>query len=135
MSALTELFGDKLLTKDGEKDTATVLQGKKHIMIYFSAHWCPPCRGYTPALSNDYAKSAKAGKDVAIVFVSSDRDQAAFNEYYSEMSFYALPFSRRDLKSALGEKYGVRGIPTLVLLDGNGNLVSSNVRGQHNNYL
>ena len=51
------------------------------------------------------------------------------------MTFDALPFSARDLKTALGEKYGVKGIPTLVLLDGAGELVDANIRGKHADYL
>jgi nucleoredoxin len=69
------------------------------------------------------------------VFVSSDRDQTSFDEYYGSMTFDALPFSARDLKTALGEKYGVKGIPTLVLLDGAGELVDANIRGKHADYL
>merc|ERR1711918_213184 len=111
------------------------LGGQPHVMIYFSAHWCPPCRGYTPQLSEAYAKSGKAGTETVIVFVSSDRDQAAFDEYYGSMSFFALPFAARDQKSALSEKYGVRGIPTLVLLNGDGSLKEGNIRGKHGEYL
>merc|ERR1712138_77450 len=114
---LSELLGEKLVTKDG----------KKNILVYFSAHWCPPCRGYTPDLSAAYEGSSKKD-ETAVVFVSSDRDQAAFDEYYASMSFFAVPFAARDIKEALGNKYGVRGIPTLVHLDGDGNVVEGNVR-------
>merc|ERR1719263_31416 len=126
--ALVELFGATILTKDGEKPTDEVLSGKEHIMIYFSAHWCPPCRGYTPQLSEAYASSNKKDK-TAIVFVSSDQDKAGFDSYFAEMSFFALPYEDRSRKDILSEKYGVRGIPTLVLLDRSGNLVEGNIRG------
>eukprot|EP00656_Telonema_subtile_P023481 TRINITY_DN2493_c0_g1_i2.p1 TRINITY_DN2493_c0_g1~~TRINITY_DN2493_c0_g1_i2.p1 ORF type:complete len:136 (-),score=37.15 TRINITY_DN2493_c0_g1_i2:181-588(-) len=135
MAAFTDLFGAEILTKDGHKATTEVLDGKQHVLIYFSAHWCPPCRGYTPELSSAYSQSAKAGKDTVIIFVSSDRDEEAFAEYYDSMSFYALPYAQRELKESLSEKFGVRGIPTLVVLDGDGNTVSSNARGQHGDYL
>lgn len=135
MSAFKELLGDKILTKDGEKDTAKVLGGKKYVLLYFSAHWCPPCRRYTPELSKAYSESSKAGKEVAIVFISSDQNETSFKEYYGSMSFHALPFANRDAKAALASKYGVRGIPTLVLLDGEGKLVEGNVRGAHAKYL
>merc|ERR1712188_201033 len=134
MAEFEALFGGKILTKDGEKNTSEVLAGKKNVMVYFSAHWCPPCRGYTPDLSSAYEGSDKKD-DTAIVFVSSDRDQASFDEYFGSMSFFALPYACRDEKQALGDKYGVRGIPTLVLLDGKGELVEGNIRGRHGEFL
>merc|ERR1711907_1658 len=132
--ALIELFGPELCTKEGMKNTMDALGGKSHIMVYFSAHWCPPCRGYTPELSAAYGSSTKQDT-TAIAFVSSDQDEAGFNDYYGEMTFFALPYGARDKKQMLSEKYGVRGIPTLVLLDGEGNLIESNIRGQHGTYL
>ena len=51
------------------------------------------------------------------------------------MRMAALPFAERGLKEAISSKYGVRGIPTLVLLDGKGELVSGNIRGEHAQYL
>ena len=129
------LFGPALLTKAGEQPTADMLAGKKHILVYFSAHWCPPCRGYTPTLSTAYFQSPKAGTDTAIIFVSSDRTETEFNEYYRDMSFYALPFREYAIKTHLSDVYGVRGIPSLVLLDGDGKLVKKNVRGRHGEFL
>lgn len=52
-----------------------------------------------------------------IVFVSSDRDDNSFLEYYGSMPWVSLPFSERDAKQKLAEKFGVRGIPFLVILD------------------
>jgi nucleoredoxin len=49
-----ELFCDKIWTKDGEKDTMSVLEGKQFVAVYFSAHWCPPCRQFTPVLGAFY---------------------------------------------------------------------------------
>jgi hypothetical protein len=45
---LTSLFGPTLLTAEGERPTADVLEGCEAVGIYFSAHWCPPCRRFTP---------------------------------------------------------------------------------------
>jgi nucleoredoxin len=48
------------------------------------------------------------------VFVSSDRDEASFREYYGEMPWLALPHSDRARARALSTKFNVSGIPTLV---------------------
>jgi len=127
------LLGEELLTKDGLKSTMALLAGKKFVMLYFSAHWCPPCKQYTPELAKAYIDSQKK-TEVEIVFVSGDRDMGSFNGYFDEMPWAAVPFSP-EKNSTLSSKYGVTGIPSLVLLDGNANLVNNNIRGAHGQYL
>ena len=122
------LFGETLLTKDGEKPTAEVLKGK-YVGIYFSAHWCPPCRGFTPQLAASYKDHLKA-KDLEIVFVSSDKDEEAFKEYYGEQPWVALPYAKRDMKESLSKKFKVQGIPTFVILDQEGAVVTTDARGE-----
>ena len=109
------LLGNTLETKQGQKPTNEVLAGKDVVGLYFSAHWCPPCRGFTPALGKFYDQ-IKDTKNFEIIFVSSDRDASQFKEYYDEQAAWAaLPFKDRATKNALSKKYKVRGIPTLVL--------------------
>merc|ERR1719165_6364 len=92
----------------------------KHLLLYFSAHWCPPCRGFTPKLAEAYKAYKEKGLDLEVVFVSSDRDEKSFAEYFGEMPWLALPFAERDRKSALSKAFDVEGIPTLVILDKDG---------------
>lgn len=66
--------------------------------LYFSAHWCPPCRGFTPVLAQLYTKLKENNQSIEMIFVSSDRDENSFKEYFNEMPWHALPFSERDLK-------------------------------------
>jgi nucleoredoxin len=111
-------FGDQLLTNAGNKSTLEVLRGKPFIGIYFSAHWCPPCRGFTPVLAEFYnIYKEEIGENFEIVFVSSDRDASSFQEYYGSMPWTALPFEARDRKQSLCETFGVRGIPTFIVVD------------------
>jgi len=117
----------KLTGKSG--DVAYNTLNDKYLMLYFSAHWCPPCRGFTPTLVNTYNELIKARSDVELVFVSSDRDEESFKEYYGEMPWLALPFADRDLKGKLSKIFGVNGIPSLVILDkvdGEGNRATIN---------
>jgi nucleoredoxin len=125
--SFVELFGEQLLTKEGLKSTETVLSGKSAVGIYFSAHWCPPCRGFTPELAKMYSESFSS-KGMEIVFASSDRDDASFNNYYGEMPWVALPFDKTELKAALSEKYKVQGIPSFVILGPDGNTITTDGR-------
>jgi nucleoredoxin len=125
--AFVELLGEQLLTKDGLKPTESVLSGKTAVGIYFSAHWCPPCRGFTPKLGEMYTE-ALSKKGMEIVFVSSDKEEEAFTSYYGEMPWVALPYDKRDLKTALNKKYKVQGIPSLVILGPDGTLITKEGR-------
>jgi len=100
----------------------------KVIGLYFSAHWCGPCRHFTPTLVKAYNDCLKA-KNLEIIFVSSDRDQASFAEYYGTMPWLAIPQGDKR-KAALSKRFGVQGIPSFVLVDGaTGETINSNARG------
>jgi len=126
----TQLFGGaKLLKHDGDAVDPTTFTSKSGVMIYFSAHWCPPCRGFTPQLA-EYYKSKKDQHNFEIVFVSSDKTDEDFNKYWAEMPWLALPYSDRSLKETLSKKYKVQGIPSLVVLDNNGNTITTGGRNK-----
>ncbi|TYZ68065.1 hypothetical protein PybrP1_010286 [[Pythium] brassicae (nom. inval.)] len=124
MSTWTDLLGDELLTKDGVQSTVKVLDGKQVVGIYFSAHWCPPCRAFTPVLSATYEELLEKHPEIEIIFVSSDREQTQFDEYYGEMPFTALPFAHREKKAELGAQFEVKFIPTLVFLNAKGEVIA-----------
>lgn len=121
--AMGALFGmTELLTKNGKVSATEVLAEKRAIGLYFSAHWCPPCRQFTPILSAFY-RDAKQD-DVEIIFLSSDRDQSAFEEYYADMPWVALPFEQREKKKELADMFDVSGIPAFIIVDSEGNIKS-----------
>lgn len=64
--------------------------------VYFSAHWCPPCRAFTPHLAKKYETWKKAGHPFEIIFVSSDRDQSSFDDYYKEMPWLTVPYDDEE---------------------------------------
>jgi len=127
--AIHELFGNKL--KRANKKTASVdeLTGKK-IGVYFSAHWCPPCRAFTPKLVDFYNVLKKEEKSFEIVFVSLDRNRKAMYHYMkdTDMPWLALPHGDKRQKK-LSSKYNVRGIPKLVILNKGGELITEDGRG------
>jgi nucleoredoxin len=123
------LLSSQLLDASGNTvPTSSVLGGV--VGLYFSAHWCPPCRAFTPALSAWYKSFVERNPDkkFSIVFVSSDRSESDFTAYHKEMTFHALPFSEREKKADLSSKFGVRGIPTLIFLDENGEILTKDGR-------
>ncbi|KAL9184428.1 hypothetical protein ACHAXT_002514 [Thalassiosira profunda] len=119
------LLGNQLLVKDAASatpslvDTSSALANTRLVALYFSAHWCGPCRAFTPMLIEMYhhLKEAFPTHGLEIVFVSGDRDDGQFQQYYGTMPFAALPFSNRAGAQQVKSVFGVRGIPSLVVLD------------------
>ena len=125
---LVELFGSKLTDASEKSADTSELDGKK-IGIYFSAQWCPPCRAFTPRLVETYKQLQQDGKPFEIVFVSSDRTEAAMYKYMNDykMPWKAVRFGSKQ-HEALGEKYQIRGIPSLVIVDSDGKTLTGSGR-------
>ncbi len=105
--------------------------GKKLIALYFSAHWCPPCRKFTPELVEFYNRVAPQHPEFEIIFVSYDRSAAAMQTYMSEtsMPWPALAFDKIPYQDAI-RKYAGSGIPCLVLVDTAGKVLSDSFAGK-----
>ena len=117
----------KLTNAAGEDVPVSKLKDKI-VGVYFSASWCPPCRGFTPQLVKFYNKGA--GKEnFEIVFVSSDKNADDMKAYMKKdsMPWTAIPFGDASA-SALKRKLGIRGIPTLVIFGSDGKIISQNGR-------
>jgi len=113
----TKQFGEQLLKKDDKDKVVSVdvdFEGKSYVGVYFSAHWCPPCRGFTPQLAQAYKDKLKDCME--IVFVSHDRTEKEFGEYYNSMPWCAVQF-KSEAMGALKKNFNVTGIPMLVILN------------------
>ena len=69
-----ELIGDAFVGQGKAPLDQSAVEGKV-LGLYFSAHWCPPCRGFTPKLAEWYKAVKETLPDFEIVFASSDRDE------------------------------------------------------------
>jgi len=128
-SGMNNLLGDALLKGASETvNPSEAFAGKKAVALYFSAHWCPPCRGFTPQLAQWYQDDLQA-KGLEVVFVSSDRDEAAFKEYYAEQPWLALTYADRKRKEQLSTCFGVNGIPSLCIVGADGEIITKDGRG------
>lgn len=75
-----------------------------------------------------YNTRKEQGKDdFEVIFVTGDRAESDFQGYFAEMPWLAIPFGDPRL-SKLNERFEVEGIPTLVILDHEGNVVNKSAR-------
>lgn len=98
--------------------TAEVLDGKAVVGLYFSASWCVPCKLFTPQLACWFRELIGAGKPIAVVFLSSDKDSGAFEENFALQPWAAVPFAERRVKGNASSRFAINGIPALILVDG-----------------
>ena len=113
-------LGPLLLSNSGKVNTEETLKSDQVVGLYFSAFWSVACKQFTPTLSELYKKWNIKSKKIEIIFVSRDRNEDEFNEYYKEMPWLAIPFQNNNKISSLKLDYRVKGVPSLVIVDKKG---------------
>ena len=126
-TGLCNLLGDTLQGSNGTVLTSDAMDGKKAVALYFSAHWCPPCRAFTPQLASWYTEHL-ADQGLEIVFVSSDHNQAEFDEYFNEMPWLCLDYEDREQAESLSNQFKLRSIPSLVIVGTDGSIINKDGR-------
>lgn len=132
-SELGSWLDGKLVARNGNRvssDRDSGIKDADYIALYFSASWCPPCRKFTPKLVDFYNEQKKEHQNFEIVFVSSDRDDDSMEEYMVDydMPWPAVKHSRAKDKAV--RQYSGSGIPCLVLIDRNGDVVMHSYEGK-----
>ena len=90
---MDSLAGQKLVKADGSSHEAdAVLADKELVMYYFSAHWCPPCRQFTPMLKDFY--------DVSVfLFIPHFKVKKQRLVYYTSPQSFTINFLIRWLNN------------------------------------
>ena len=107
-----------------------VLARDKPVLVEFWATWCGPCRAELPNLKQCYAKYHDRGFDV--VGVSLDQDVDTLKQFLAEEQ---IPWTNLFDPGAAGwdnplaARYGIKAIPTAMLVDRQGKVLSTTARG------
>ncbi|MCU4163330.1 TlpA family protein disulfide reductase [Carboxylicivirga caseinilyticus] len=124
----------KMETPEGKTISLSELSGKM-VLIDFWASWCKPCRYENPTVVSAFNKykeqTFKNGEGFTVFSVSLDKDPEAWKEAIKTdnlvWSYHVCDFNGWQTRTAV--MYGVRGIPSNFLIDGNGVIVGKNLRG------
>ena len=102
----------------GEQVSLANLKGKV-VLVDFWATWCPPCRRAMPDLVNTYKEYQEQGFE--IIGISLDNDQSQLEKYMQEMGInWQQYYDGLKWENKMAKRFGVRGIPHIVLIDKNG---------------
>ena len=131
-SIFKDMLKGKLVALEGKRvGKYEMTEEPEFYAFYFSASWCGPCKAFTPKLVEFYNAHEGKKKDFEVIFVSRDNDEQSMEDYIKEdaMPWPAISF-RNVAKLDKIDAYRGRGIPCLVLVDREGNVVSHSYEGQ-----
>lgn len=129
-ASLDEMLKDAVVDRNGNPVSETGLLENNYLLLYFSAHWCPPCQAFTPKLV-DFHKANGGGQLFETVLISSDHNETAMFDYMREtqMPWPAVKYQSAGAKE-LNRTFSGDGIPRLVLLDSKGHLLADSFKGR-----
>jgi len=92
----------------------------KPVVIFFGTTWCPSCRAEIPAYSTIYEKYARRGLEVIYIDINEPAEKVA--RFAKNFSFPYRVLLDKD--GSVANDYSVVGVPTLVLIDKEGNVIT-----------
>lgn len=122
-------------TADGEPFDWDSYRGKV-VLVDFWASWCGPCRREIPNMKEQLEKYGDKG--FAIVGINLDNTREAYQKYVDEQeltweNLLSDKEGEQGWNHPLVTYYGVSGIPTAILVDKEGKVVTLSARGTNLN--
>jgi thiol-disulfide isomerase/thioredoxin len=105
-------------TRTGEPVRLADFHGRV-VLVNLWATWCAPCVREMPSLDR---LQARLGSDLTILALSEDRGGARVVDPFLEKLGLGKLAIYLDPKGAVGQAFAVRGLPTSLLIDRDGNI-------------
>lgn len=101
----------------------------KIVLIDFWASWCSPCRQEIPNLVTQYKQYKDKGFEILSVSLDNSRDKW-LKAVQQEGMAWPQVCDLNGQNNSVAKLYGVSAIPATFLVDRNGNLIQTGLRGE-----
>jgi len=92
---------------------------RKHVLLAFGATWCRYCRAEIPQLKEIYSKYKEKGLEIINIYTQESKEKVS-----SFTTKYELPYKvLLDMEGRVAYRYGVRGVPTNILINRDGTII------------
>ena len=113
---------------DGQAFDQKSLAGKV-VLVDFWATWCGPCVAEIPNMLEQYEKYHAKGFEV--VGISLDEEKDKVDAFVSEKKIpWPIIYAGKGWQDPVAQFYGISGIPQLILIGRDGNVITLNARGE-----
>jgi len=127
-----QLPGNEMLIKgttlDGKPFDWAAYRGKV-VLVDFWATWCGPCIQELPNVKAMYEKYNKKGFDVVGISLDNNREKLDSFIKEEQIPWVTLFQEPGGWENEIANYYGVMAIPTVILVDKEGKVVTLNARG------
>ena len=115
--------------KYAAKSLDDILKKYKGKVIYldFWASWCGPCKREMPYSTK--LKEALTGKDVAFVYISTDKNAASWEQMIDQLGLVGDHYrASNKVKQEIVERFNLQYIPRYVLINKEGKVADDNAK-------
>lgn len=95
-------------------------QKGNNVLLFFGTTWCPACRQEIPSARKLYDKYSPQGLRFFYININETAERVARFANQNALSYTIL----LDLDGSVADRYNIVGVPTFILIDKEGNIIS-----------